>query len=880
MQAPLRGQGEGAPRRQGALHQEGTTPVGADPGGSPSTPSTAPGSSNAPGPGAASTAPTPSGESTPPSGPTGPAGPTVLDVAAADANVSVGSTVGLASPQPLTSLTTVDAPPSGVEAGVTAAAVGGGLAISASAGAAAGSMELAIDGTGCTAAECGRPFVIHLHLTVGAIAAPPGNLEEFSRPSPDRIAAVTEDQLPDEVLIMLGTSEHPGTRVEAEDAAAQVGAVVAGGLFEEAIYQLRWATPQNVAARVAELEGLPFVTAVTPSYVGATEPQSAYAPYVGPSYDQSYWIWRYEQVHALQAWSQSTGVGVTVGIIDGGNAFAGSPDLNVTKTLNPIVVPAAHATNVAGLACGKPNGSGMVGIAWGCPIVSTYVEGSGGTIADADFMAAMQRMIKSPGVRVVNISMGWQSGCASQAERNQIEAWIAHSKVFFRRFLTGPGSNIVWTFSAGNNCMYGPSSPFAANDDLPNVLDVAATNADGRLAGFSNYGVDVAAPGGVEPSSPPIDLHASCDRDNVLNLGRCGLLSSTVGGCPGGYCAERGEMAGTSMAAPVVAGVAALVASKHPLFSAAQVGTCIKSTAGTEGVGSTGPPDGQPGGAYAEPPLSYSGAPIPIVNAAAAVGCSGGESTVQVTPHGPTSGPAGFGLEVNLPTCTYLAVGIDGQDSYVLGAYSPSTSFYPVTPATLSPGRHQMSFACRESSYGEAEWTSPGFEITVTGGPTPIGLESDTAPAGGEFVYTSGPSLSAIQCPPLSGFGVYGLSLYLDSATDGSLVTSTFVTLPDGRATEGLVVPADTAPGEYLALDRCFYNNGAGEIGIYEFAWEWPDATVTAAPGPSASRLTAGAAVADRPTSKESVPATPGPPAWPTGASRRTILGSVLHTRG
>jgi hypothetical protein len=463
--------------------------------------------------------------------------------------------------------------------------------------------------------------------------------------------------------------------------------------------------------------------------------------------------------------------------------------------------------------------------------------------------------------------MGWGPGCATQAVRNQIEAWVTHSKMFFRRLLAGPGSNIVWTFSAGNNCMYGPSSPYAANEDLPNVIDVAATNDGGRLASFSNYGVDVAAPGGVEPSSPAIDIN-SCPEDNALNAGRCGLLSSTVGRCPGGYCAERGEIAGTSMAAPVVAGVAALVASKHPQFTAAEIGTCIKSTAGTAGVGSTGPPNGQPGGDYAHPPLSYIGAPIPIVNAAAAVACQGGNTTVQIAPHGPVYGPAGFGMEVIVPPCVYLEVSFDGEPAFTESTSAGLTDhFLPTTLSTLSIGPHQMSFTCRNEWEGPVVWTSPGFEIKVTAGPIPLGLESDTVPAGGELVFTSGPSLGEAQCPSLPGVGLAELLIYLDSTGEpAASVAYRFVPMPDGRATEGLRVPADADPAdEYAALARCYYRNGAGELGIFQFAWEWGNVTVTGGSGTTASD--------DAP---DRGPATP---AWPTVASPSGIFGPV-YIRG
>lgn len=153
-------------------------------------------------------------------------------------------------------------------------------------------------------------------------------------------------------------------------------------------------------------------------------------------------------------------------------------------------------------------------------------------------------------------------------------------------------------------------------------------------------------------------------------------------GCPQHYCSSYGEMAGTSMAAPVVAGIAALVFDSAPSKNAGQVGDCLTTTAGTEGVGSTLPPAGQPAGSFADPPTSYNGSPIPIVNAGAAVACALGVSisfdpipeqtstsgdTVSLQPHATDS--SGHGLSysaTNLPN----GLSIDAGSGLISGTIS------------------------------------------------------------------------------------------------------------------------------------------------------------------------------------------------------------------
>ena len=54
------------------------------------------------------------------------------------------------------------------------------------------------------------------------------------------------------------------------------------------------------------------------------------------------------------------------------------------------------------------------------------------------------------------------------------------------------------------------------------------------------------------------------------------------------------------------------------------------------------------------------------------------------------------------------------------------------------------------------------------------------------------------------------------------------VPMPDGLATERLLVPAGSAVGTYSVLDRCVYNNVAGERAIYDFARQPGEITITA----------------------------------------------------
>jgi hypothetical protein len=478
-------------------------------------------------------------------------------------------------------------------------------------------------GTGCAGASC----VVHFKLNVTATVTQPAQVSNgaagFSQPSPDRFAASTTlpsgmHALSDEVILTLGTPEQPGDLSTAESIAADAGAIVTGAMEDIGVYELRWTSPPDMTAVLAQLTSTPGVADAEPSTFGLIGTQSTTPP--GDwSDDGPAAKWPFEQIRATQAWDTTTGGDARVGVVEPDTVFDQHEDLTVDDTLGPGSLSRTHATHVAGLACARANGKGLVGVAWGCPIVSsTYMVAKETAQLDKNTLQAAHD-VAAAGVKVVNMSIGTNaqtssSYCVSKSRSDEIVSDSAKQAAPFRQLFNGAlGRNIVWTLSAGNNCGLGAHSPWGANWSLPNVITVAASNSDGTLASFSNFGpgVEVAAPGGVGIGIPGGGggLWSTWWKS-------CGLFNASV-------CSDYHQDNGTSMAAPMVAGVAELVASANPSLSGADIGSCITSTAGTNTPTITNR-SSQPtteGASTVNPQIAFSGH-IPIVDAEAAVQCA------------------------------------------------------------------------------------------------------------------------------------------------------------------------------------------------------------------------------------------------------------------
>ena len=187
-----------------------------------------------------------------------------------------------------------------------------------------------------------------------------------------------------------------------------------------------------------------------------------------------------------------------------------------------------HGTMIAGvIAASTNNGIGIAGVNWNSMIMPVRISNETG-YSSFEFLVIGIRYAVDNGADIINI----EAGTFSQSNILLDAVNYAYDN---RVFLCAP---------AGNSNSQHKFYP-AANE---NVTGVAASDQDDKKASFSNYGewVDIAAPGNKIFSTMPT-YH---------------VYENDLFGVPQNYSVGSG----TSLAAPMVAGVAALLLSKDPSF--------------------------------------------------------------------------------------------------------------------------------------------------------------------------------------------------------------------------------------------------------------------------------------------------------------------------
>ena len=292
-------------------------------------------------------------------------------------------------------------------------------------------------------------------------------------------------------------------------------------------------------------------------------------------------------VSALEAWGTTRGKGVTVAVLDSGITAHPDLDANVLPGYDFIAESAFsndgngrdsdptdagnwtvdnqcftgskaspsdwHGTHVAGtIAAIANNNEGIAGVAPEAKIVPVRVLGACGgfdsDITDGIIWAAGGSVRGVPAnqnpAQVINMSIGSEGTCTTPYRQAIAQA--------------NTRGSIVVVAAGNNNFDASKSSPGNCED----VINVGATDKNGKRSYFSNYGsrVDVSAPGG--------------DR----RYWGGGILSTLNAGKTAPGKADYAEYQGTSMAAPHVAGIVALMKAVDPKLTYAQAKKALQST--------------------------------------------------------------------------------------------------------------------------------------------------------------------------------------------------------------------------------------------------------------------------------------------------------------
>ncbi len=380
------------------------------------------------------------------------------------------------------------------------------------------------------------------------------------------------------------------------------------------IYRVEVDPNVSIREACARYNDDPNVEYAAPDYITSVQfvPDDPFYSSSG-SWEQPYDdLWGLKKMQTQQAWDTAQGQGIVVAVVDTGldhnhpdiwkNVWVnpdlisdmngdGSIDLDDVDTNgNKMVDPGeivdgmfgwdfvnedndpldrhGHGTHVSGtIAAVGNNGIGLLGVAPRAKVMSLKGFNDSGTGNSSDLADAIVYAV-SNGAQVINNSWGCTEPCPSNP--------LVEDAVLFAH-----GLGVVVLFSAGNT-----SSDILdfSPQNMPESIVAAATTETDIPTYFTNFGVDmdVSAPGGGTATPPPTFEPTR----NILSL-----KSAVTGGGIDGYgqLVVEGEylrQAGTSMAAPHVSSLAALILGASPGFSVEQVRQAMRR--GSDDIGSPG----------------------------------------------------------------------------------------------------------------------------------------------------------------------------------------------------------------------------------------------------------------------------------------------------
>lgn len=299
---------------------------------------------------------------------------------------------------------------------------------------------------------------------------------------------------------------------------------------------------------IDEMNASPEVEYAQPDFIYQLD-MTVNDPFITIASTNQLYQWHHDTINSYDAWDTATGEGVVIAVLDTGL------DLDHTEFIGQVILQTdteaddgiaeddeGHGTHVAGIIAAKKNNNIYgAGVAPDSKliIVDVFYEINGEWRASSsDIIDGIIYAVQN-GADIINLSLGqYEDDTAQESAINDAVS-----------------QGVVVVCAAGNDSTSNSHYP----SDYDSAISVISTNYTDTISDFSNFGSqkDISAPGGGVWDAPN-NLHAfiiSTDLDN-------------------GYAG----MYGTSMAAPVISGVCALMLSINPYLSVNQVKDILYTT--------------------------------------------------------------------------------------------------------------------------------------------------------------------------------------------------------------------------------------------------------------------------------------------------------------
>ncbi len=322
-----------------------------------------------------------------------------------------------------------------------------------------------------------------------------------------------------------------------------------GAQLGDGVLMVRLPAGTSVDAAVARYAGMFGVDYAEPNFIatiaGLSTPND-------PAFSSQ---WSLTKISAVNGWSTmftgypTTTAGATIAVVDtgvqathpdlSGKVLAGANCLTGYCTAGGSDDDNSHGTHVSGIAAARTNdGIGIAGLALTSPVLPVKVLNSSGSGSYASITAGINWAV-SHGAQVINMSLSGSS----------------YSPTLCTAVSNAIAAGVVVVAAAGNSAYSFAAYPAAC----PGSIGVAATDSNDAAASYSNYG------------SPDVFLAAPGSS----------IYSSVAGSSYATYN-------GTSMAAPHVAGLVALLQTRTPGISVSSVKTILATTSDKVGGGGYG----------------------------------------------------------------------------------------------------------------------------------------------------------------------------------------------------------------------------------------------------------------------------------------------------